>query len=207
MRQQAGEPFAARGAGPVIGGSVRHELQMKLDMLVRQRLEFQVEIAQRPKGDKVTAEMQKHLPVLDEQIKLAEFELSRLDRPVAEIATTSVPSIPEIPPIPHLPNEYVMLGVLFMLVAVLPISLAFARRIWRRGDAEHPALSSAVDQRLHNMQNAIDSVAMEVERIGEGQRYVTGLLSASRESAPQEARVQMPEAVAKREAYRAVTPH
>jgi hypothetical protein len=57
------------------------------------------------------------------------------------------------------------------------------------------------------MKTAIDSVALEVERIGEGQRYVTSLIHAQLRSAESEARPRMPSAVVKPDARTAVTPH
>ncbi len=42
----------------------------------------------------------------------------------------------------------------------------------------NPGLASS-DQRLARVERAIESIAIEVERIGEGQRYVTKLLNES----------------------------
>ena len=40
-----------------------------------------------------------------------------------------------------------------------------------------PSLSPEVVQRLERMEQAIDAISVEVERISEGQRFVTRLLS------------------------------
>lgn len=67
----------------------------------------------------------------------------------------------------------------FAMVAVIfigtPIARAFARRLDR--DAGRPKLPSDVGERLERMEHAIDSIAIEVERISEGQRFTTKLLS------------------------------
>ncbi len=48
----------------------------------------------------------------------------------------------------------------------------------RRGAAKgQPRLDPAVNDRLAHMEQAIDAIAVEVERISEGQRFVTKLLS------------------------------
>jgi hypothetical protein len=57
----------------------------------------------------------------------------------------------------------------------LPIARAYARRIERRDAA--PKIPSDVTARLERMEEAIDSIAIEVERISEGQRFTTKLLS------------------------------
>jgi hypothetical protein len=64
---------------------------------------------------------------------------------------------------------HAFLGVLFGLGAE---RLAARRRALAR-DAE-PALA---DNRMQRLEQAIDSIAVEVERIGEGQRFVTKLLA------------------------------
>jgi len=55
-----------------------------------------------------------------------------------------------------------------------------ARRIWRRGSAigKPAAMSPDLDDRLIRLEQAVDAVAVEVERVGEGQRYVTKILGA-----------------------------
>jgi hypothetical protein len=57
----------------------------------------------------------------------------------------------------------------------MPIARAYARRI--ESGAGRPAIPPDVSARLERMENAIDSIAVEVERISEGQRFTTRLLS------------------------------
>ena len=55
-----------------------------------------------------------------------------------------------------------------------PLARAYARRM-ERGAAER--IPGEVTARLERMEQAIDSIAVEVERISEGQRFTTKLLS------------------------------
>ena len=75
--------------------------------------------------------------------------------------------------------------VLFSTVPVIaigfPIARAYAKKIERGGDTAR--VPSDVSARLERMEQAIDSIAVEVERISEGQRFTTKLLS-ERSSAP-----------------------
>ncbi len=206
MQQQPLSSNGAPNAAAVAIEIQREQLQTTLDNLIKPRLELRVEIAQRPAGDRVSEEMRKHLPVLDERIKLAKFEVDRLARQANGQASTTT-SAPPLPSRPAMPDEYVLLGGLLILVALLPISIALARRVWRQRPPERIALAPELEQRLLAMQTSIDAVACEVERIGEGQRFVTGLLNAQLGGAAQDTRPQMPEAVPKRELQRAVTPH
>lgn len=47
----------------------------------------------------------------------------------------------------------------------------------RAGATELPADSAAVAEQLRRLEQSLDAVALEVERIGEGQRYLTRLFS------------------------------
>jgi hypothetical protein len=61
---------------------------------------------------------------------------------------------------------------LFML---LPLSIGWARRISRRAPEPAP-ISREVATRLERIEQAVDTIAVEVERISEGQRFVTKLM-------------------------------
>jgi hypothetical protein len=69
-------------------------------------------------------------------------------------------------------------GMVFTLVLFLgiPLVIAHVRRVWRRDQYLAP-VSSETDHRLERIEQAIDAMAVEVERIAEGQRFVTRLLS------------------------------
>jgi hypothetical protein len=57
----------------------------------------------------------------------------------------------------------------------LPIAKAFARRM--ENAPNQAAVPREVTERLERMEQAIDSIAIEVERISEGQRFTTKLLA------------------------------
>ncbi len=56
-----------------------------------------------------------------------------------------------------------------------PIARAYASRLERKPLG--PSVPADVAARLERMEQAIDSIAVEVERISEGQRFTTKLLS------------------------------
>lgn len=75
------------------------------------------------------------------------------------------------------PDEAYALGGVFMLVVLLPISVAFARRIWRRSAVAVAGFPREIGDRLLRMEQALEATAVEVERIGEGQRFLTRLFT------------------------------
>lgn len=72
----------------------------------------------------------------------------------------------------------------FIMIATIsigvPLARAFARRMDRNGLP--PASPPDVTQRLERIEQAVESIAVEVERISEGQRFTTKLLAERKEA-------------------------
>lgn len=82
------------------------------------------------------------------------------------------------------PTVIVMLGAFVSAVVVVigfPVARAYSRKI--EAEARNPRIPPEVMHRLDRIEQAVDAVAIEVERISEGQRFTTKLLSEG-ESAP-----------------------
>lgn len=74
-------------------------------------------------------------------------------------------------------NELAAFMTLMITVGVTIISIA---RAWmKRGTASRQpaALPPGVEDRLARIEHAVDAIAVEVERISEGQRFTTQLLA------------------------------
>ena len=76
------------------------------------------------------------------------------------------------------PEIVVPLGA-FATAIICAIGIPLARAYSRRLDSEsrNPRIPSEVTSRLERIEQAVDAVALEVERISEGQRFTTKLLS------------------------------
>ena len=89
-------------------------------------------------------------------------------------------------------NEDILVPIaFFVMIAVtaigVPLARAFARRMERQPIS--PSTTPGLAAQMARMEQAIDSIAIEVERISEGQRFTTKLLAernngAASESAP-----------------------
>jgi hypothetical protein len=66
-------------------------------------------------------------------------------------------------------------ATLVLTIVGLPLARAIGRWINRRGT--QPTIPTEVMSRLSNIENAVDTVAVEVERISEAQRFTTKLLT------------------------------
>ena len=88
-----------------------------------------------------------------------------------------------------IPPQVEDISIMFFLtigaiIIFLPLVRAFARRMDRRtgGTAQVP---NEVSSQLAHLNQAVDAIALEVERISEGQRFTTRLLSEQRDAAQQ----------------------
>jgi hypothetical protein len=70
----------------------------------------------------------------------------------------------------------------FATAIVLAVGVPLARAYSRKMDAEsrNPRIPAEVSGRLERIEQAVEAVAIEVERISEGQRFTTKLLSEGR---------------------------
>ena len=121
---------------------------------------------------------------LDKRMMQLDAERADVGRQIAtaapELSTTTVPPPPT--PIRGGPpdNEiFVIIPALLIIFVIFPLVLAYTRRIWKRTPSG-PAIPrewNDVPQRLERLEHAIDVVAIEVERVSEGQRFVTRLMT------------------------------
>ena len=73
----------------------------------------------------------------------------------------------------------------FATAIIFGLGIPLVRAYSRKMDAEskNPRIPMEVTERLERMEQSLEAVAIEVERISEGQRFTTKLLSEGRGSA------------------------
>ena len=151
----------------------RRELINQLDRLEEQRGDLRQQL-RNTTGEADQKGLEGRLTLVDARIVEVEKALAEADANVVKAA--AVPGAVQEPrPIPRQgpPEEVFVLAGLFIFVVLLPLSIAMARRIWRRSAAAVSAIPQEIYDRFNRLDQAIDSVAIEVERIGEGQRFLT----------------------------------
>jgi hypothetical protein len=156
----------------------RQELAQQLENLEDKRRGLMNEL-QNPQVNGVNkAGIEARIVEVDKRIADVDKQLAAADQAVAKQA--AVPgAVP--PPERHErsgpPEEVFVLSGMFIVAVFFPLSIALARRIWRRGAAAVTAFPQELADRLNRLDQAMDSIAIEVERIGEGQRFVTRVMS------------------------------
>lgn len=146
------------------------------------------------------AGLESRLAVLDQRIIRIEGELDQIGEQLAspQAARFAAESRPPIDFGPRFSNvELTPILVCFVLFVLAPIALSISRLIWKRGSrmaSAVPALPAESSERLERIEQGMDAIAIEVERVSEGQRFVTRLL-AERGGAALGAASSVPDAV------------
>jgi len=86
---------------------------------------------------------------------------------------------------PQVPEGAIIISVAFFVMCAViaigfPIARAIARRMDRRSSSAGTGTDSATHARLERIEQAVDAIAVEVERISEGQRFATKIMSEMR---------------------------
>jgi hypothetical protein len=158
----------------------RRELTRQLSSLENTRSGIANRLRQESVQGADRAGLEARLKQVDERIARISQDIAVADANVARAAGVPGAVVQPAPPRQSgPPDEAWVLGGIFLFVAILPLSIAWARRIMRRGDPKATAfLASEMSERFTRLEQAVDAVAIEVERIGEGQRYMAHRLGA-----------------------------
>jgi hypothetical protein len=172
--------FGGRGSPTAVYEAMRQqreELENQLERLEDQREEVTDQLRTPTVEGADQKGLETRLAAIDGRIASVESQLAEADAAVARAAAIPGAVQPPPPPRPREgpPEEVFVLAGIFMFIVILPLVIAYARRIWRRGAATVAAIPQEIYERFARLDQAIDSVAIEVERIGEGQRFLTRL--------------------------------
>ena len=123
--------------------------------------------------------LESQLEVLDQRIVQLESELDRtasiLRSP--EVAMIGVPS--RVDGLFRVsPNQITAMSIVFTIFVLFPVAIATARNLWRRGSrpVTPPGWTDAT-HRFERLEQAVDAIAIEMERVSEGQRYMTRIMT------------------------------
>ncbi len=175
---------ARSGAGPAdmlqAVRAQRSELRNQVDRLEDKRNELSGELMNDQTPVSSRPGIEARIKEIDARISATEQQVTAADLAVAQAA--AVPGATVEPPRPIRtgpPDEIVAIPIVFTIFVLCPIAIAYARRIWRRGSTIIAPVPQEVRDRLDRMSEAVESIALEVERIGEGQRFMTKVMSES----------------------------
>ena len=158
----------------------RSELRDQLETAQESRNQ----IASWLRNDEITAPdregLAARLKETDARISQIEQQIAQADLAVAK--ASAVPGAVVEPPPPDTRESDQMeavtaMSIVFTLFVLFPIAFAYSRRLWKKGATVIAPVPREVTERLEQMGQAVESIAIEVERIGEGQRFLTKVIS------------------------------
>lgn len=132
---------------------------------------------------------------IEARIRLLDARILRIEADIASTGELLATSYAQVPPTgnPFRANRMDMtaIAVVFTMFVLGPIAFAMARSIWKRasGPKQNVVLDRDNNERLQRLESAVEAIAIEVERVSEGQRFVTKLLAdadRARVGAPRE---------------------
>ena len=161
----------------------RSELSDQITSALGRRSDLAEEYAGAPAAQKPALEAR--IEQLDGRILNLEKEIARTGQLIAQapgqLLTRS--EQPNLGPLENMRPDVTAISVVLTVFVLAPLAVSFARLIWRRA-SNPPArvIDTEMSDRMRRLESGVDSIALEVERISEGQRFVTKLL-ADREKA------------------------
>lgn len=200
---------APGGTAPVVAGGARSapsaqaiyqgfraqrsELTNQLDDLQGTREQVARQLEQADDGSASAKALEARLGDIDQRISNVDKMLAANAVQLAQSAAIPGAVVEQPQPVYHGPPDAAfVLGAIFMVVVLLPLSIAYARRIWRRSAAAVTSIPKEIADRLFRMEQAVEATAVEVERIGEGQRFLTRLFTEGDNARALGAGAQMP---------------
>ena len=176
----AGARTAATSASAIYEGlrAQQRELRGQLAELDGTRSNISNQLEETSSGSQAQKALETRMADVDARIAKVDNMIAANETQLAQAAAIPGAVIERPPPIERgPPEEAYVLGGLFMILVFFPLSVALARRIWKRSAAAVASLPRDIGERLARMEQALEAAAVEVERIGEGQRFLTRLFT------------------------------
>ena len=178
------------------------DLAQRKSQLTENKSARRNEFVDRPALDKLIAGVQHDLTAAQIQLETTNAQIEELTTqrdmnrffafqgPPSTIATTAPP--PPLPIARDPVRDFVLtdgFGLASFLL-LFPFAVAMARRVWMRSGSRASTADLENSPRLQRIEQAVEAIAVEVERIGEAQRFTTKLLSDRQGDAAQRVVVQ-----------------
>jgi len=128
------------------------------------------------------AGIEQRIAQLDQRIMGIEADIAQNGRLLASAPPSSLPVSQESrsvdTPFGLSTDQITGITIVGTIFVLFPLAIAMARNVWRRGSRQAPApVSIESTQRMERLEQAVDAIAIEIERISEGQRFVTRVLT------------------------------
>lgn len=159
----------------------RSELSSQLISASGRRRDLAEELRTASGSDR--AGLEQRIAVLDERIVQLESDIAQTGRlltgaPAGALASTRDEAILG----GFQSGEVLAFGIVMTIFVLAPLAVGASRMMWKRasaGTVRH-VMPPETAGRLERIEQAVEAIAVEVERVSEGQRFVTRLMSEAK---------------------------
>ena len=156
----------------------RRVLGSQMENLQQQRNDISSELQSETITGADRKGLEQRITQIDERMANLDKAIVEADAQVAKAAAVPGAAVDPPPPPRDGPPEEAYVAATFIFIAIfLPLSIAYARRIWRRSTTVVTNIPKELTDRLMRVEQTVESTAIEIERIGEGQRFMTRLFT------------------------------
>ena len=161
----------------------RRELSNQLTSAEDRRHRLSEELKTSPNGASRTG-LEERITVLDKRIVQLESDIAATGRQISA-APEGLTSSTGPQDNGDMPENVTNVVIAFTILVFFPLAIAISRLIWRKatkmGASKTVAqLPAETGERLERLEQGVEAIAIEIERVAEGQRFVTRLLSEAR---------------------------
>jgi hypothetical protein len=196
---QAGQSVAPIAAVPTTVADVlglrekRSELSRQLESAAGRRARLSSQLVGKEGVDR--AGVESRIGVLDKRMMQLESDIAETGRQLTMAPNALVASAESSRQFGGMdPGATAGVMAVFTIFVLAPIAFAAARMMWKRTNRPvQAAISDDASRRLERLEQGMDAIAIEIERVSEGQRFVTRLLSDAH-GKEVESRIQAPPA-------------
>ncbi len=156
----------------------RNELRNQLERLTETRGEIAANLQSTTISEADKKGLEQRLASVDERIASVDKQITEADAQIAKAIAVPGASI-DLPDVRSGSDDdgVYVLSAIFILAVLMPMALAMSRRIWRRSAKVVTTFPKELADRLIRVEQSVEATAVEIERIGEGQRFMTRLFT------------------------------
>lgn len=161
--------------------SQRNELSNQLISAADRRHSLSEELKSAPVGASRTG-LEQRIEVLDKRIVQLESDIASTGQQLTAAPLAALANSRDIGSSGgDMPRNVMNISGVFIVFVLFPLVLTFSRYLWKKSTdptaVPQQQLSGETSQRLERLEHGVDAIALEIERVSEGQRFVTRLLS------------------------------
>jgi hypothetical protein len=122
--------------------------------------------------------LEQQLRILDQRLAQMEVDLAESGRALTNSAALNTSTGVPFQFFSLGPGQMTAVSIIFVLFVLGPLAGSFGRLIWRRSSkpSTPPGWNEAAS-RLERLEQAVDTIAVEMERVSEGQRFITKIMT------------------------------